>query len=126
MNFSRCRRKRALTLVEVIVGLVLMATLLASSLLAFGAHRRQRRTADNKLVAVAMADDLLNQLINTREGIPPSAQGALAGRPNWYWQTRVVGVTQPAGVQLQVVRLQIFSAETTQSLATVEVVRTIR
>lgn len=123
MRCSDSDRRRALTLVEVVVGLVLMATVLASSLLAFGAHQRQRRTANQKLVAVGIAEDLLNQLIDTREGIPPTAQGAIPGRPNWYWRTRVVGSTAPAGVPMQVIRLEVLGSEG-KVFATVEVVKT--
>lgn len=125
MNCSRVDRCHGLTLVEVVVGLVLMATVLVSSMLASGAHRRQQRAADSKLVAVGIADDLLNQFLNRREGIPPSSQGVVVTRPQWSWRTQVVGVTAPAGVELQVIRLEVFR-ELGKPYASVDVVKSLQ
>ena len=100
--------RNALTLVEVVVGLVLMATVLVGSLLASSAHRRQFRNASNKLVAVGIADDLLHQFDSRREGAPRSAVGAIAGRRDWVWRTSVVGTTAPAGIAMPVIRLEIL------------------
>ncbi|MDG2221812.1 MAG: hypothetical protein P8L85_10540 [Rubripirellula sp.] len=125
MNCSHSDRRDGLTLVEVVVGLVLMATVLVSSLLATGAHRRQHHFSNNKLVAVGIADDLLNQFLNSRDGIPPVAQGLIAARPQWSWRTQVVGAAAPAGVPMQVIRLEILG-ELGKPYASVEVVKKIQ
>lgn len=128
MQFCRCNTKPAFTLLEVVVGLTLMASVLVASLLSFSAHQKQRRLADAKIVAVAIADELLGEMLLTREGIPVSGRGLIAGRPNWFWRTSLVGVAAPAQVPLRVVRLEIVevTAQRTQlPLATVEVVKPI-
>ncbi len=125
MRFSRCKLRRksssprkafrahstvpsGFTLMEVVVGLTLMATVLVGSLLSFSAHRRQLRRADAKIAAVAVADDLLSRFMGSREGIPLLANGSIDSHPTWYWQTQPVGTTAPAGVPLQVIRLQVI------------------
>ena len=121
-------RLSAFTLLEVVVGLTLMATVLVGSMLSFAAHHRQRRVALAKIEAVAIADELLNQLTTGRDGIPIAARGAVPGKPNWYWQTSFVGTAQPASVPLSVVRLDIVSVGadgTNLPLAGVEVVKPI-
>ena len=117
MPCCRCsQRKRvartAFTLLEVIVGLTLMATILVRSLLAFAAHQGERRFADNKIAAVAIADDMLNWMSGTPEGIPAIGRGLVPGKPNWFWQTSIVGATAAANVPLRVIRFTIIEQPT--------------
>ena len=134
MRCCRCNQRTwgagtAFTLLEVIVGLTLMATLLVSSLLAFAAHQRQRQFADNKLAAVAIADDMLNWMSGTPEGIPASGRGLVPGKPSWFWQTSVVGATAAANVPLQVIRFTIIEQPTPRSpfraLVTIDLVESM-
>ena len=123
-----CRHNTAFTLLEVVVGLTLMASVLVGSLLSFSAHQKQRRMADAKLAAVAVADDLLNQLSGSRDGIPVAGRGLIAGKANWFWRTGVVGMAAPADLPLQVIRLEIVEVTSEGSLrplATVDVVEPI-
>lgn len=125
MSCCRCKRVAAFTLLEVVVGLTLMASVLVGTLLSFSAHQKQRRLADAKLAAVRVADDLLNELTASREGIPPAARGLVDGRPSWFWQTSVVGMAAPANLPLRVIRLEVIEVTdrgSWQPLATVEVV----
>ena len=122
------QRRLAFTLLEVVVGLTLMASVLVGSLLAFSAHQKQRRNADAKIVAVAIADELLNQFTSSREGIPAIGRGAISGQPNWFWRTGVVGASAPVGVPLRVIRLEVVEVTEQGSLrplATVDVVEPI-
>lgn len=116
MRFSPCRAstrsQSAFTLVEVVVGLSLMASVLVGSLISFTAHHRQLRAAESKLTAVSIADELLSRLSGSRQGVPRAGRGAIAGRPGWYWQTRIVGVAAPAGIPLQVIRLEVIESRT--------------
>ena len=117
--------KLAFTLLEVIVGLTLMASVLTSSLLAYSAHRKQQRFAEAKLQAVAISDALLDQLSGSPQGIPSSGRGWIAGKSNWFWTTRVVGTMQPAGIPLRVIRFEIVdqsAAAVSQTLVTVDLV----
>ncbi len=102
-----------------------MAGVLVSSLLAFSAHRRTQRFAEAKLAAVSVADELLTHLSGMRGGIPASSRGPIAGRPDWWWQTELVGLTAPAGIPLQVIRFQVIEIALTgssRSLVSVDIV----
>jgi type II secretory pathway pseudopilin PulG len=117
------------TLLEVIVGLVLMATVLVGSLLSFAAHQRQRRFADTKLSAIATADELLDRLSGSPQGIPQQSQGLVPNRPNWLWRTYTVGALSPAQIPLRVIRFEILEvtgqpiASSTRPLVTIDVVK---
>ena len=129
MQSCRCRKGHGFTLLEVVVGLTLMASVLVGSLLSFSSHRRQQRTADAKIAAVAVADQLLNELSGLREGIPAIGRGMIAGRPNWFWTTDVVGTTAPADIPMQLIRLQVTEVDNegrSHSLVTVDVVKGIK
>ncbi len=128
MRFCRCKHKYAFTLLEVVVGLTLMASVLVGSLLSFSAHHQQRRIADAKLVAVTVADQLLDELSGTREGVPAVGRGMIAGRPNWFWRTNVIGTAAPAEIPMRVIRLQVVEVNNEGRmlpLATVDVVEPI-
>ncbi|MFK8113467.1 MAG: type II secretion system protein [Rubripirellula sp.] len=129
-SFQSSHKPRpAFTLIEVVVGVTLLASVLVSSILAFGAHHRQTRIAEAKLAAVAVADELMNTFISQPDGIPNAARGVIAGRPGWLWQTRMVGTARPAGVLMQVIQLQVIELKqgsVPQALATVEVVKAVK
>lgn len=123
---SRRLRGSAFTLLEVIVGLTLMATILVGSLLSFAAHQKQRRLADAKLTAVAVADDILNRMHAAPNGIPQNDRGMIVGKPNWFWQTSVVGSVSAAQVPMRVVRFQIIeqpNGQPLRALVTIDLVQ---
>ena len=107
MRSCPCKHKYAFTLLEVVVGLTLMASVLVGSLLSFSAHHQQRRIADAKIAAVTVADQLLDELSGTREGVPAVGRGMIAGRPNWFWRTNVIGTAAPAEIPMRVIRLEV-------------------
>lgn len=107
MKSSRSRSATGFTLIEVIIGLTLMATVVVSSLLAFSAHRKQRRTAEAKLAAVTVADNLLHRLSSGRDGIPVAGRGVIPGHPYWFWQTSPVGTIRRAEIPLRVIEFRI-------------------
>ena len=128
MKFCRCKRDSAFTLLEVVVGLTLMASVLVGSLLAFSAHQKQRRHAEAKLAAVSLADQMLHQFTASRDGIPALGRGPIPGKPTWFWRTSVVGTQAPAEVLLKVIRLEIIELTDEGSqrpLVTVDVVEPI-
>ena len=116
MHSFRSRRGGGFTLLEVVIGLTLMATVLVSSLLSFTAHRKQRRFADSKLAAVAYADDLLNLMSASPDGIPHVSRGPVQGKPDWFWQTNVAGMIAPAQTPLRVIRFEIIETTAQGSL----------
>ncbi len=107
MKSSRSKPAVGFTLIEVVIGLTLMATVVVSSLLAFSAHRKQRRAAEAKLAAVTVADDLLHRLSAGRDGIPIAGRGVIPGHPYWFWQTTPVGTIRRAEVPLRVIEFRI-------------------
>ena len=116
MRSCRCNttvqpQRNGLTLIEIVVGLVIMASVLASSLIAFSAHRRQLRHAEQRIEAVAIADELLLLLSGQVDGFPNSGRGTIAGKPQWFWQTSIVGTTSPMDVPLQVIRLRVIETQ---------------
>jgi type II secretory pathway pseudopilin PulG len=128
MRSCHCKHKYAFTLLEVVVGLTLMASVLVGSLLSFSAHYQQRRIADAKIAAVTVADQLLDELSGTREGIPAIGRGMIAGRPNWFWRTNVIGTAAPAEIPIRVIRLQVVEVNNEGRmlpLATVDLVEPI-
>ena len=130
MRSCRCNRRpldarAGFTLLEVVVGLTLMASLLVGSLLAFSAHQKQLRLAESKLAAAAAADDLLDRLSGSTEGIPLRGRGNVRGT-TWRWRTRPIGTAAPAGIQLDVIRFEIAESLANGSLrvlTTVDVVK---
>ena len=125
---SRPLRGKAFTLLEVIVGLTLMATMLVGSLLAFAAHQRQARFADAKLQAVAVADELLDRFSGSPGGLPPAGRGAIPGKPGWFWQTTPARAIAPAQIPVRIIRFQIFSQKPNgplTPLVTVELVQSL-
>jgi type II secretion system protein I len=126
MNCSRCESSTAgFTLIEVVVGLAIMAGVLVSSLLAFSSHRRAQQFAEAKVAAVAVTDELLTLFSGSPGGIPATGRGPIAGRPDWWWRSEVVGLTAPAGISLQVIRFQIIEINPrgrSRSLVSVDVV----
>ena len=116
MKSSPSRMAPGFTLIEVVIGLSLMATVVVASLLAFSGHQEQIRQANAKLADVDIADDLLNRLSATRDGIPMSGSGRIANHPNWYWQTRVAGEVVCAQVPLRIINLQIIEREPNSKL----------
>ena len=107
---------RAFTLIEVVVGLTLMATVVVASLLAFSAHQKQIRQARSKIAALQISDDLLNRMSASRSGIPPFATGTIPEHPNWTWRTRVTEETTLAQLPVLIIQLQIIQRQADSQL----------
>lgn len=106
---SRCwrtARRRGLTLVEVVAASTLLASLMVGTLLAFTAHRKQIRTADERLHAVRLADELLQ----TWSGkIPRNTTGLIRLESDrWLWRTTSLRRQSLADTAFDIVRLEVF------------------
>lgn len=129
MRSCLCRHQNGFTLLEVVVGLTLMASVLVGSLLSFSAHHQQRAIADAKIAAVAVADQLLDEMSGSREGIPAVGRGIIAGRPNWFWRTNVIGMATPTFIPVRVIRFEVVEVSNNRrmlTLATVDLVESIQ
>ncbi len=106
--FSNSSTRRGLTLVEVIAGLVLLATLLTAVLAAFKAHAAQIRGARDRLKASETAEELVSSW--AAQGALPAVgtQKALAGTDGWSWRV-LANDSQPSGpVKIGSVRIEII------------------
>ncbi len=125
--FRSSPRRRAFTLVEVVVGLTLLASLVVGVLLSFRVHHRQLRNARQRMAAATMADELLSVWHGRPEGVPPQAQGGIASAPGWVWQTQPIARRLVAGLPVDVIRLDVFAprsaADTAPLSCSVEVIR---
>lgn len=127
MKEARIRQAHGFTLLEVVLALVLLATLLVSSLLALGRHRQALRFASDRQQAITVADALLSSWYQSPQGIPLLASAPIANRAGWWWKTEVVAQRPVFGRLHTVVRLQIVvrsaSSQREISLAAVEVLQ---
>ncbi len=139
MGFKNEREtnRRAFTLLEVIVGLFLMGSLVASSLVALSAHQHSIVLAKQKHQANDIVDTLLTNWYETQGDVPTRNQGFVAtelariaamnsgvqfevapGMNNqlinptnadqWLWRTQPVGSRTVCGLPVAVIRLEIF------------------
>ena len=81
-------RRRAFTLVEVVVGTVLLAAFAGSTFLAFRVHNLQLRNAGDTLAAVNFADQKLESLLAVPRPFGKADGGSVPGHPTWRWSLR--------------------------------------
>jgi hypothetical protein len=99
-----------MTLLEVVAGLALLASLLAALVMAKARYARQAAAADRRVEAVAAADALLAGWHQDPRSLPRdfSGSGAVPGDRRLAWQMRPVanaGVEELGG---RVVRLEVL------------------
>ena len=97
-----------MTLVEVIGGLTLLATLLVAVLLARGRYMRQAAAADRRLQAVAAADLLLTRLRQDPASLPRSGAGQISADDQLSWRTQIIPNPEVNDMGAQVLQLQIL------------------
>src|SRR3954454_16567129 len=99
--------RRGVTLIEVLAGLVLLGTVLASVMIARGRFVRQWAQAEQRLAAVHAADAMLAQWLSAgSQAVPVPAQGRLDDQPGYVWRTRRVPSPQADELSAGVVRLE--------------------
>lgn len=115
---------RGFTLIEVLVGMVLLSSLAIAALQGFKAHKRQLQFAENKVLAVAELDRLLT-LWSGKAWIPYEGGGALDPQKGWVWQAQLVGQRMVFGQPKLVVRIDVLETNlpNARSLASVELLR---
>lgn len=103
-------RRSAMTLVEVVAGLALLAGVLTATLVVRAHMIRQMRTAERHRVALAAADELLSHWWQTPATFPRQASGPIERHPGLHWRTHLVANSGAARLDAQVVRLEIADA----------------
>jgi hypothetical protein len=103
-----------MTLLEVVAGLALLASLLGALVLAKARYARQAAAADRRLEAVDAADDLLAAWHRDPKSLPHDGYGSgtVPGDSRLAWRTRPVangGVEELGG---RAVRLEVLDRRT--------------
>ena len=106
------RPKNALTLMEVVVGLVLLAGLMTSLLLAIAQQQKMASLAEHRQTAVYLADSLLARWMDSEKGVPLRASGSLVANNGWFWRTTVARQQFLFGKSVAVVQLEIIHDNT--------------
>jgi hypothetical protein len=113
-----------MTLVEVIAGMALLASVLVAMLLARAGYMRQTARANRRLEAVAAADALLTAWHRDPATLHPGSGGPVAGDGQLAWRTRLVASAEAESLGARVVRLEVLderpAASPSPVLATVE------
>jgi hypothetical protein len=97
-----------MTLVEVIGGLGLLATLLVATLLARSRYVHQATVADRRLQAVAAADALLTTWHQDTRSLPRAGSGLVPGDEELAWHTQTLPNADATDLGAVVVQLQIL------------------
>ena len=101
-------RSAGMTLVEVVVAMVLAATLLGGILRAYGLHQRQARQAAQRLEALSLADSLLDGWESGSGLLPREGAGIVRGSgSDWSWTIVPVGRHDAGQVAFDVARLEL-------------------
>jgi prepilin-type N-terminal cleavage/methylation domain-containing protein len=99
---------RGFTLLEVVVGLVLMGSLTASSLVALSAHQHSVVLAKQKQRANQIAETLLTDWYELSGNVPTRGQGIVTAQGTWLWRTQPVGVRSVCGLPVNIIRLEVL------------------
>jgi type II secretion system protein I len=105
-TFSHLLGSRGLTLIEVLAALAILATMLWGVLAVKTSAIRQAHRAEQQLVAVEIADQLLNQWCASGE-TPVPDEGGLEAHPSWGWRTTIVSDSESEVWGSEIAELQI-------------------
>ena len=116
-----------MTLIEVIAGLVVLATLVCALTIARGRFMRQWESAQRRTQAVEAMDRMLAGWIGgagAEDAIPVPARGTLAGVDGCAWRTQWVGDAGAMRVGAGVVRVEVLDGG--RRLFSVDVMKHVR
>ena len=95
-----------MTLIEIVAGLVILGTILASLSIARGRFARQWAEADRKIAAARALDSLIAEWMRT--AVPLNRQGELSDTRNFIWRTRTSKNPGRSRLGAAVVRVEVF------------------
>jgi type II secretory pathway pseudopilin PulG len=105
--------RTALTLLEVVAAIAILATLLVLVLAAQDRLARQSKRAELRLVAVNAADQLLREWSTVTPMAIPAASGSLNTQPVLYWKLPVKPAPHFLPLGMQPVRLVVSDKKST-------------
>ena len=97
-----------MTLVEVVVGLMLLATLLVAILAAFGRHVRQVRHGQIRLEAARAADALLAEWFAEGGNLPREDEGVMPDNARFLWRITPVEDNVDETFDMGTIRFEVF------------------
>ena len=103
------RYRRGLTLIEVVAGLALMATILVALLLLKTQFTHQLAASNERLRAVAAADSLLQDWWAAPATFPINKSGTIEIDRSLKWETHLVPNEAVSQLRARVVKLDILS-----------------
>ena len=106
-DYWRCA---GITLIEVIAGLVILATLAVSLLAAKEGFLHQWGSAERRLIAVQAADRMLSEWWQNIEQFPRGDEGVCPEDATLKWRTSVLVNEMLESLETQIVRLEIFDS----------------
>jgi Tfp pilus assembly protein PilV len=102
------RHVRALTLIEVVASLVLLATAVTTLLAAQGRSLEQLRTARELETAAALARGLITDWRLESSGTVPPTDGVFASNPAWRWSRTAKPLSNSTDSAIQTISLTIY------------------
>lgn len=115
------RERSAFTLIEVILGSVLLSTLVVSGIHGLRLHQQQLRFNEHRIEAVGIAERLLTLWSSRPDGVPVGGAGIVDAERQWLWQTQLVGAQSVFGQPVLVVRFEIIENRPTPGVVLVSV-----
>lgn len=106
-----CSNNKALTLLEVVAAIAILATLLVAVLAAHDRLARQTKRGELRLAAIDTADTLLATWTSTSPMQIPATRGETDSSPKLYWQVTAVPNPQLLEYGVQVARLRVSDVE---------------
>ena len=98
-----------MTLIEIVAGLVILGTILASLAIARGRFARQWAAADRKLAATKAVDEMIaGWMESTPPRVPLNREGVLPGVAKHVWRTRVLRDAGAQKVLADIVRVEAY------------------
>lgn len=118
------RARTGFTLIEAVVGTVLIAAFASSTFLAFRMHSQQLQFAADTMQAVEFADGQLESLLSGTGAVKPNS-GEVPGHPDWLWSFTIERNTVLAGTPSQVGTLRVIRQSDSRVLVATEVVASV-
>ncbi len=111
------RRRAGTTLVEAVVGAVILGTLLVSVLMARLQMESQARRAAAKLTACQVLDDQMNLWWINPLAMPRSGEGPADNYPDWTWRTRTRYDDAADALDAEIVTVELFEPGSARAAA---------
>lgn len=99
------------TLLEVVLGMVLLASLVSGSVLALSRHNLAVRHAQLRRDAAGVGESMIDRWIESRSGIPLRASGSVPDRVGWRWTTEPIAARVLLGVPVRIIQFRIVASD---------------